>query len=83
MPRIKFRVIPNAPKTKIDGEYADAVKVRLNAPPVDGKANEALVKFLSKEYDIPRSQIKIVSGETSRDKVVELPLEMSQILKSK
>ncbi len=72
MGRIKFRIIPNAKKCEIDGPYADAVKVRLSCPPVDGKANAQLVKFLSEFLDISKNSIKIISGETSRDKTLEI-----------
>ncbi|MBO6103334.1 MAG: YggU family protein [Opitutales bacterium] len=82
MARVKIRVVPNAPKTKIDGLCGCAVKIRLNAPPVDGKANEALVKFLSKNFGIPRAHIKIVSGQTSRDKILELPDSANLLLPS-
>jgi uncharacterized protein (TIGR00251 family) len=48
------------------------IKIRLTAPPVDGAANEALVKFLSDRLDIPKSQIEIVSGHASKNKIVRI-----------
>jgi uncharacterized protein (TIGR00251 family) len=65
-------VIPRAPRTKVDGERAGALLIRLAAPPVDGAANEALVAFLAEALDVPRRQVTIVSGETSRDKRVQI-----------
>jgi uncharacterized protein (TIGR00251 family) len=47
----------------------------VTAPPVDGKANKALIALLAKEFKAPKSKIKIVQGETSRDKLIELPGE--------
>ncbi|MBO5781528.1 MAG: DUF167 domain-containing protein [Opitutales bacterium] len=73
MGRIKFRIIPNARKTELAGEYADAVKIKLSAPPVEGKANAELIKFLSKSLGVSKSSIAFVSGETSKDKLLEIP----------
>lgn len=82
MARIKFRIIPNASKTEFAGEYGEALKVKLSSPPLEGKANSELVKFLSKALDVSKASIKIISGETSRDKTLEISeLEKSDILK--
>lgn len=72
MGRIKFRVIPKSSHTEFAGEYADALKVKLSSPPIDGRANAELVKFLSKKLDVPKSAISIVSGDTARDKTLEI-----------
>jgi uncharacterized protein (TIGR00251 family) len=69
---LQIRVIPRSPRTRVDGRRGDAILVRLNAPPVDGAANEALIAFLSDILDVPRRSISIVSGETSRDKRVRV-----------
>ncbi|GIL15852.1 MAG: hypothetical protein BroJett039_10250 [Chloroflexota bacterium] len=66
------RVTPRAKRDEISGVADDAVKIRLNAPPVEGRANEALIKFLADRLDIPRGQVEIVRGETSRRKVVRV-----------
>jgi hypothetical protein len=58
--------------TKVTGVHGDALRVRLTAPPVDGAANEALVRLLAETFEIPRTFITIVSGASSRTKVVEL-----------
>jgi uncharacterized protein (TIGR00251 family) len=65
---ITLRVIPRAANDGIAGVMGDALKVRIQAPPVEGKANAYLVKFLSKHWNIPRSNIEILSGETGRNK---------------
>ena len=66
------KVVARASKNQIVGREGDAVKVRLKAPPVDGKANEALVKFLAETLGVTRSQIEIVAGHASRHKVVRI-----------
>lgn len=66
------KVIPRAKRNEIVGIESDAVKIRLSAPPVEGRANDALVKFLAEVLRIPRAQIEIVRGETSRHKVVRV-----------
>lgn len=67
---LPVRAVPRASKNEIQGIHGDALKVRLQAPPVEGKANEALVRFLSDTLDISRAQISIASGETGRNKAV-------------
>ena len=69
---LSIRVIPRSPRSRIDGRRGDALLVRLAAPPVDGAANEALIELLSREFQVPKRQVSILSGATSRDKRVEL-----------
>ena len=69
---LDIRVIPRAPRTRVDGMRGAAVLIRLAAPPVEGAANDALVAFLSDALALPRRNIRIVSGEKSRDKRVEI-----------
>ena len=69
---LDIRVIPRAPRTRIDGTRGGAILIRLAAPPVDGAANDALVAFLSEALALPRRNIRVVSGEKSRDKRVEI-----------
>jgi uncharacterized protein (TIGR00251 family) len=64
------RVQPRASRDAIEGEHAGALKVRLTAPPVDDRANEALVRLLAERLNVPRSAVRIVSGEKSRTKRV-------------
>lgn len=67
---LPVRAVPRAAKNEIQGVHGDALKVRLQAPPVEGKANQALIRFLSDTLDIPRSQLSVASGETGRNKAV-------------
>ena len=66
------KVIPRAKRDEILGAEQRSIKIRLNAPPVEGRANEALVKFLVKTLGVARSQVEIVRGETARHKVVRV-----------
>ena len=70
--RIACRVQPRASKQGIRGMHGNAVKVSLNTPPVDGKANAALCAFLADILDLSKSSVSLHSGQTSRDKVVEV-----------
>ena len=65
---LNVRVVPRASRDGIQGLMGDALKIRIQAPPVEGKANAYLVKFLSKQWKIPRRDIEILSGETGRNK---------------
>jgi uncharacterized protein (TIGR00251 family) len=69
---LDVRVIPRAPRTAVAGRRGGAILIRLAAPPVDGAANDALVKFLSDTIGIPRRAIRLVSGDKSRDKRVAI-----------
>lgn len=71
--KITVKVTPRAKKNRLGSWQGDVLKVFITAPPVDGKANAALVKFLSAEWGISQASIKIIHGETSRDKVLEIP----------
>jgi uncharacterized protein len=64
------RVVPRASRTEILGEHDGALKVRLAAPPVDGAANEALVRILAQAFNTPRDAISIVAGKSSKVKRV-------------
>jgi uncharacterized protein (TIGR00251 family) len=64
----KVRVQPRASRTEVAGEHGDALKLRLAAPPVDGKANQACRRFLADLLDVPMAAVEIVGGESSRDK---------------
>ena len=66
------RVQPRASRTAVTGNLDGAVKVALATPPVDGKANEALIRFFAELFGVSQSAIEIVSGETSRNKVVRV-----------
>ena len=67
---VSVRAVPRASKNALQGLLGDALKVRLQAPPVEGKANEALRDFLAETLDVPARSIRILSGETGRNKRV-------------
>lgn len=69
---LTLHIQPGAKKTEFAGLHGDALKIRLAAPPVDGKANEALVRFLADVLDLPKSAVILKSGQTSRRKVLEV-----------
>ena len=69
---LNLRVSPGAAKTAVAGEHGNVLKVRVQAPPEKGKANKALVEFLSKELRIAPSRIEVISGKQSRNKRVEI-----------
>lgn len=69
---IIVHVVPRARKTELAGHHGDAIRIRLAAPPVEGAANDALIRFLSTLLDLPRSAITIVRGATGRRKVVSI-----------
>jgi uncharacterized protein len=66
------RVAPRASRDAIEGEYQGALKVRLTAPPLDGRANQALRRLLAESLNVPVSAVRIVAGEKSRTKRVSV-----------
>jgi uncharacterized protein (TIGR00251 family) len=65
---LALHIQPGAKKTEVCGLHGDALKIRLAAPPVDGKANDALIEFLARVLSVPRSSVELLSGQTSRAK---------------
>jgi uncharacterized protein (TIGR00251 family) len=70
--RLAVQITPNAKKTEVVGVLDEALKLKLQAQPIEGKANEALVKFLAKALGVPRSAVAITHGLTSKRKLVEV-----------
>lgn len=70
--RITVKVQPRAKATRIAGRMENAYRLQVAAPPVDGKANEACVAFFAELAGLPKSRVRIISGLTSRMKVVEI-----------
>ncbi len=66
------RVQPRAPKSGLAGEVDGVLKIRLAAPPVEGQANDELIRLLAELFDAPRRRIAILSGQTSRNKVISV-----------
>ena len=69
---LTLHIQPGAKKTEFAGLHGDALKIRLSAPPVDGKANEALIKFIAETLRLPKSAVNLKNGQTSRRKVLEV-----------
>ena len=69
---LTLHIQPGAKRTEFAGRHGDALKIRLAAPPVDGKANEALIKFIAATLHLPKSSVMLKSGQTSRRKVLEV-----------
>jgi uncharacterized protein (TIGR00251 family) len=70
--RIGIRLQPRASSSGITGERGGRITVRVTAPPVDGKANDALVRLVAKRLGVARSRVSIVRGQSSRDKLLEI-----------
>jgi uncharacterized protein (TIGR00251 family) len=68
--RLKLRLQPRASTTEIAGLHGGEIRVRVAAPPVDGAANEALVRFLAERLGVARSAVRLVAGANARSKVV-------------
>jgi len=66
------RVQPRASRSGVVGEFEGALKVRLAAPPVDGAANEELIRLLAKLFDVSRAAVELISGATNKNKVVRV-----------
>ena len=69
---LKVYLQPRSPKNEIVGPYRDGIKVKLTAPPMEEKANEALLRFLAKEWDVPLSHIEIIKGHHFREKTLKI-----------
>jgi len=68
--RLEIKAVPNAPKSEVVGWLGDALKVKLKAPPIDGKANAELCSFLAKTLGLPKGAVQLDRGATSRKKMV-------------
>jgi len=85
--KLSVKIVPNSSKCEIVGIVEDSLKIKLDVPPVEGKANEKCIKFLSKVIGVPKTSITIVSGETSKNKILfikgnaeELSLKIQNLL---
>lgn len=70
--RLTLHVQPRASATEVAGLHGDALKLRVASPPVDGAANEEIVRFLAERLGVPRRQVTIISGATGRRKTVAI-----------
>lgn len=69
---LSLHIQPGAKRTEVAGLHGEALKIRLAAPPVDGKANEALIAYLAKALGVPKANVELVSGLTARSKRVRV-----------
>ena len=69
---LAIKAIPNAPRSEIVGWLGEALKVKVHAPPVEGRANDALCEFLAETLGLPRRAVTLVRGDTSRQKLVRI-----------
>jgi hypothetical protein len=77
-----LRVQPRASRNAFVSVMGDAIKLAITAPPVDGKANQAVIDYLSDFFRVPKSSITIVSGETGRNKLIAIRgMSAEQVLK--
>ena len=70
--RLAVQITPNAKQTEVVGVLDDALKLKLQAQPIEGKANEALVRYLAKVLSVPRSTVVITHGLTSKHKLIDI-----------
>lgn len=70
--RLSVQVTPNASRSEVAGVDAGVLRIRVQAAPVDGKANDALIRFLADALDLPRSAVSIVTGHAGRRKTVDI-----------
>ena len=68
----KVQVVPRSSRTEVIGEHNAALRVRIAAPPVDGAANEELIRILAKTFNVSRSAVKILSGHTGKLKQISI-----------
>ncbi len=69
---IQVKVVPRSSRTEIAGKTSGVYRIKLTAPPVEGKANKALINFLAKKTGLPKKQFQIISGEHSRHKTIRI-----------
>lgn len=69
---LPIKAIPNAPRSAVVGWLGEALKVKIHAPPVEGRANAALCEFLADSLGLPRRAVTVLRGDTSRQKLVRI-----------
>ena len=80
---LTLHIQPGAKKTEVAGVHGDALKIRLAAPPVDGKANAALIEFVAERLGLAKAAVSLKSGQTSRRKVlavIDAPADTARLL---
>ena len=69
---LAIKAVPNAPRSEVIGWLGDALKVKVHAPPVEGRANEVLREFLADRLGVPRRAVTVLRGDTSRQKLIRI-----------
>jgi uncharacterized protein (TIGR00251 family) len=77
------KVQPRAKRNAITGTLGDALKLSLTAPPVEGRANHAVIEFFADFFEIPRTSVSIASGETSRNKLIRIAGVSAQMVRER
>lgn len=72
--RLAVQISPNAKRSEVIGVLEDVLKIRLQAQPIEGKANEALVRFIAESLDVPKSAVVITHGHTNKRKLLEVSM---------
>ena len=80
--RIAIRITPNASKDEISGREEDGkLKIKIQSPPVDGAANRRLIEFLAKSVGVSKSKVRIIRGDKSRSKIIEIDGNEKEIIR--
>jgi len=70
--RIEIKAVPNAPRSEVVGWLGEALKVKIHAPALEGKANQELCGFLAKKLGLPKRSVRLAQGDTSRRKLIQI-----------
>jgi len=77
---LELKIIPNAPRNEIVGWLGSALKVKVHAPALEGRANDELLSFLAEQLDLPRRSVTLLRGDKSRQKIVRIAgLDLSEV----
>jgi len=72
MATLLVHVVPNAKENRVVGQHGDAIKIKLKARPIEGRANEALCRFLAERLGVPERSVSVLRGAKSRDKMIRI-----------
>ena len=79
--RLEIKTIPNAPRSEVVGWLGEALKVKIHAPALEGKANQELCEFLAEELGLHKRSVRLVQGDSSRKKLIEISgLSRTQVI---
>lgn len=78
--KLAVHVVPGARRTEVVGAHGEALRVRLAAPPVDGKANAELIAWAARAFELPRARVELLQGASSRQKLLGLRLDSAEAL---